>query len=305
MKACVVALSLIFLVTGCSNFGSKKTQLDNRIAVYDKKEDVAVQRFVTGAVDSLSLVPNTNKQTEVALAERFVRDAQDLVGTPPVGQRFNVPAMVTTNAAERAVALRVLTQQEKQLIDDYLRKQQLVTKLDAAEDKLIEKGIIKEKEDNSNIVKRVWRWLMATVGLGGIIALCVLVPGALPILGQVFAWIISKIPKLISFFGVVGQATIQNVVSGVSDFKAAIKNIPEGTALTKEQVLSLHSKALSNATTPADQHIISVLRDKNQQALSAAVLSSVKNQLGQLNASDIPHPQDVKIVSSNSQSSTS
>jgi len=41
-----------------------------------------------------------------------------------------------------------------------------------------------------------------TLGLGGIIALCVFFPFLIPIFGQLAAWLVLKIPALASVLGV-------------------------------------------------------------------------------------------------------
>ena len=74
----------------------------------------------------------------------------------------------------------------------------LATERDALKAQLTDLGKKYEVEHNKNIVTRIWEWAIGTIGLGGIIALCVLFPALLPILGLIAKYAINLVLSVIT-----------------------------------------------------------------------------------------------------------
>jgi hypothetical protein len=201
---------VLVLSSGCSF--NAKTQQRAQGRVYANSESIAEQSrtLTTAIVDTLSLAP-TNEPTLLAL--EFAQRDQQLEGIPQ--ERIDVAALLAHDkAATKALADRYRVQ-----ADLLTQKSELEKELHAKDAQLIELGKKYEAEKNRSIVKRVWRSLMATIGIGGIVALFIFVPGLLPIVipiaGRVLSWIVSMFPKLAGFVGVVGTKAFDAVVKGV------------------------------------------------------------------------------------------
>jgi hypothetical protein len=104
-------------------------------------------------------------------------------------------------------------------------------------DKLVGLGIQKEQEKNRSLLRRLWGWAISTFGIGGLIALCVLCPAMIPILGRLLAWVVGKIPALAGAIGVVSTKAYDATVRGLENAKADFARHNDGT----QDVAVLHS----------------------------------------------------------------
>lgn len=80
-----------------------------------------------------------------------------------------------------------------------------------------------QAEEVSN--RRKLRWFkfgtLTTTLIGGMIALIVFCPVALPIVGRLLAWCVSRFPSLASKLGVVATGAFDSLVRGVENFKSS------------------------------------------------------------------------------------
>lgn len=173
--------------------------------------------MVTGALDSLHFAP-TNPPVD--LAKTLLARSQELTGLPPIGDRLDIQAILATNvSAIRDLEKRMKNQE--QLIAD---RDKLQAKIDELQGKLVDMGAKYEEERNKNIVKRVWHWGLGTFGLAGTIAFIVFCPAvALPLLGRLLGFVVSVIPSITGFMGVVSNKVLDSTVQGISNFKQAVE----------------------------------------------------------------------------------
>jgi hypothetical protein len=82
---------------------------------------------------------------------------------------------------------------------------------------LIELGRQKEAENNRSWISRIWTIVIGTFGLGGTIALCVLFPPLLPILGTAATWFFNFVIHLFTSF----EQFISNEISQMAHKKFA------------------------------------------------------------------------------------
>jgi hypothetical protein len=206
--------------------------------------------LTTAALDAVTLAP-TNPPT--SLAKRFLQRDQEIVGMPT--QRIDVEALL----AEKDTAWKELNarmEEQRRLLQ---QRGELETRLRQAESELVELGRKYEAERNRSVVRRVWGWAVGTLGIGGIVAACVLCPAVLPLLGNLLGWLIGKIPALAGFVGLVGRRAFDGVVKGVGEIRRELK---QGKALPPEQqpsyrpaeVLDLVDNTLRGATEGEANH---------------------------------------------------
>lgn len=174
--------------------------------------------LTTGALDALSHAP-TNKPT--ALAKRFLQRDQQIEGTP--ARRIDVAAILAENVEAVRDLNRRLDAQDALLVE----RAELQRKLQAAQADLMELGRKYDAERSRSIWRRVLGWATATFGIGGLIAMVVMCPAVLPILGGAASWIIARVPALVNLFGFVGKKAFDGVVAGVGRAREKLK-IEEG-----------------------------------------------------------------------------
>lgn len=210
-------LLTVILLAGCtffkSNLDEKKKKMDVTNAAIANESKV----MVTGALDSLHFAP-TNPPVD--LAKTLLTRSQELTGLPPVGDRLDIQAILATNvSAIRDLEKRMKNQE--QLIAD---RDKLQAKIDELEGKLIDMGAKYEQERNRSIVKRVWHWGLGTFGLAGAIAFFVFCPAvALPLFGRLLGFVVSAIPSVAGFIGVVSNKVLDTTVQGISNFKESVE----------------------------------------------------------------------------------
>lgn len=203
------------LLAGCTF--KRQAQVKAEAAVVQNNDKLAEESrtLTTGIVDVLSLA-ETN--WHVGLALDLAKKDQQIEGMPI--SRLDAALLLSRNET----ALKSLEARFGYVDTLLTEKAALEAKLKQREAELLELGRIKEAEDNQNVVKRVWKWAIGTLGIGGIIAVCLLCPAIVPILGSLVSWIIGKIPSLAGFFGVVSKKAFDSVVTGVGNVREKLKD---------------------------------------------------------------------------------
>jgi hypothetical protein len=206
----------VFFLSGCSRFRGAFGRAQHRSERAQKGVDQDTKQFVSATVDAAKFAQArlpTNAIADVANALRigikYGEMAQRGVGLPV--ERIDVLAEVhgdkkaveAARKLEAASALRIETRDA--MADAELARLKALAEL----------GAKYEKEHNQSIVKRTWHWLIATFGIGGVIALCVFFPAIIPIIGRVLGWIVGKIPALAGAIGVVATRAYDRVVGSV------------------------------------------------------------------------------------------
>ena len=252
---CGTLALLIGMFAGCTSFEkvlgkARNASSTNQIALQEES-----RALTTGALDALSFAP-TNTPTD--LAKTFLRKDQQIEGIPKV--RIEVEPLITKDpVALEALGARLGYQDR--LISERI---DLEAKLQAAEGKLIELGKLYEAEKKKSIIKRIWAWSLVTLGTGGMIVVLSLCPPLIPIViglaGRVLAALVSFVPKISGFIGVVGKQSFDAVVGGVQDIKTAVKVAKAQDPDKKyshDEVLTLISTGLANKVSDHDDIILS------------------------------------------------
>ena len=247
------------LLAGCAH----RHAVQQRAAAAVEKNAAALQEesraLTTAALDAVSLAP-TNPPT--ALAKRFLQRDQEIEGMPV--QRIEVEALLAEkDAAWKALEGRM--EEQRRLLQ---QRGELGSRLRKAESQLTELGRKYEEEKNRSLIRRVWHWAVGTVGLGGVIAACVLCPAVLPLLGNLLGWMIGKVPALAGFLGLVGRKAFDGVVKGVGEVRRELKQMKglpadQQRSYRPAELLELMDGTLKRTTEDAENHreLIEARRD--------------------------------------------
>jgi hypothetical protein len=223
VKAFLFCCLLIF--TGCTFQAQSKARTDKKWEWNAEQIAEQSRTLTTGIVDALSIAP-TNPPTNLAL--EMARKDQQLEGIPR--ERIDVQALLEGNK-EAQRKLDAIYAAQATLLDE---RAMLAANLKETEARLIEMGQKYEAERNTSITKRIWRWGLSTLGVGGLIALCIFCPAILPVIGNLFGFIVGKLPWLAGAFGVVSKKAFDGVVKGVENFRHSMKDSTAKEALDNE-----------------------------------------------------------------------
>lgn len=220
LLAWILVLILAHLSAGCSFNAKNRAKVDKQLTAATSGLDEASRELTTGALDSLDYAPSN---APVELARDLLKFNQGISGVPT--DRIDVLGVLATNAAA-VEDLDGRLSRYAGLIEEQKRLQGRIAEL---EDRLIDMGTKYEAERNKSIVKRIWRWAIGTLGVGGLIALVIFFPAALPILGTILGKLVGMLPKLAGFVGVVSRKAFDGVVKGVGEVRYQLKLQPDRT----------------------------------------------------------------------------
>jgi len=245
---------------GCFSWWGLKEdrqEIKSELARKGSELDRHTRAYVTGAVDALARIPD--KGAEAKVAQELAENAQRIVGLPQPGDEIHVDEVI--EGAEGA--LENLEDRQKDVIKLARRQEILGHDLKDTEEKLIELGELKQQEEKDGFFSSLWGWLTGTFGLLGAIAVCIVAgPVIIPILGQLFGWLVAKLPSLINWLGVTSKNLTQNIIRGVHDAKEKIKAADKDKNFTKDEVLNILKTELGNNTNVSDKDAIDRIKRK-------------------------------------------
>jgi hypothetical protein len=254
----IIALTLTCSCAVLKPATSLQQKKEVKIEAVDEKLAEESRALTTGALDALAYAP-TNKPTD--LAKKFLQIDQQIEGVPAV--RIDVAGILATNkAAIEALEKRIEIQQE--WIEE---RAELRIQLDQANEKLLELGKLYEQERAKSTWKRIWSWTMGTFGIGGLIAIVIFFPAALPIIGAAASFIVSKIPAVVNLLGLVGKSAFDAAVKGVGNARKKLKLTSEtnpNKSYTAKEVLSLLDNELKEATEVGDANFKRLIESRRK-----------------------------------------
>lgn len=109
--------------------------------------------------------------------------------------------------------------------------------------------------------EKMWDFMKTPLGLVIGIGLIIAFPALIPIIGAVIGHIISLAPALMSFFGVASKKTIQNVATGVGNFKDELDKLGADAQVKVSDVKAILGRELSAATDSLDRRVIDHVRN--------------------------------------------
>jgi hypothetical protein len=197
---CIVLLAAALFGQGCTQFARRHERMRAHL-------DEQSRALTTAIVDSLQSTREREPASDLAL--RLARQDQRIEGLPlePIAV---APLLEPGNES----AQRALEKRESE-IEQLLRQER------HSAERLQRFGATFEAERNATR----WRWTRWAGGgsllIGGLVALVVFVPAALPIVTRFAAWIVGRIPALASALGVVSTRAFDAVVKAIERSKRA------------------------------------------------------------------------------------
>lgn len=249
---CYLVLMGTLAFTGCTHAGRKQERVDRAVQANRAAIDEESRALTTAVVDTLAggAIVGTNEMLNLAL--ELARRDQQLEGMPV--ERIAVGSIVAGEGSAR-----------RELEERYDRQQRLLkervlveSKLEEARGRLVEMGKVYEAERNRNVVRRFWGWLVGTLGVGGLIALCMFCPAVIPILGSMATGLIGKFPALAGYFGVVSRKAFDAVVRGVGEAREKLKK--DGASRSGAETLAMLNTELEKATDEEHRRLIEARR---------------------------------------------
>lgn len=212
-----VLLALALVLIGCSHNKAKVARVQG--AQSERvKELVAVAKIANARI-----APRT---PAAALSGQALDRVQSLVGFSLQPMDHTVDDLLSSNEVLQAKA-RLLWDKAVAQETEWRTKE---AQYQAA---LVEMGGKYEAEKNKSIVKRVWHWAIGTFGIAGLIALCIFCPAAIPLIVRLFGMLVSKVPALASWVGVVSVKAYDSIIHGVQNAKEKLKVAPGGENATE------------------------------------------------------------------------
>jgi hypothetical protein len=239
------AVAILLLFSGCTHFRGRQERAERKVDANRAALDEESRALTTAVVDVLSRAETNCFPAQIAL--ELAKQDQSIEGIPAL--RIDADALLARDASAWE-ELRERERYQRKLLRDRV---DLENRLRAAEAQLIELGGRYEAEHNASVVKRFWRWLLATFGIGGIVALCVFCPAVIPIVGRVASWVVGKVPSLAGYFGVVSKNAFDAVVRGVGEVRSKLKE-------THPEVLTTLNTELHKSTDAEHRDLIDARR---------------------------------------------
>jgi hypothetical protein len=207
---------------GCTHLAAKQRKVEAQLA-----EESRV--LTTAVVDTLNAQPSTNRDAYTATALSLATQDQRLEGLPQ--EPLEVKPIIAEAQArlEDGGAIDPMTT-PRTVEQRFAKQNQALAEARRLSAALEERGRVAEQQRNQRL-RRWTRWLsFGGLGLGGLAALLVFVPAAIPVLGRLLGWLVSRLPALAGAAGVVGVKAFDAVVRGVERFKQARAAAPAPTA---------------------------------------------------------------------------
>lgn len=220
----VNSIASLALLAGCA-LPSRKATLDLRL----REESRAL---TTAVVDVLNSQPTASRDIYTLSALEFARQDQRIEGLPL--KPFATTALLATNTnLSPAIAAQQQSEAKAEFRQRFHYQDQLLARATSVDEKLIASGLIREEERVAR-----WRFWLKWLGggsilLGGFIALCLFFPVAIPIVGRLLAWFVSKIPALAGTAGVVSVKAFDAIVRGIEQTKSTSTNVALGNDSTE------------------------------------------------------------------------
>lgn len=236
----VAAILAVGIATGCTHTAAKRNKLNEALAEESRALTSAV-------VDTLQSQPATNRDPYTVTALAFAKQDQRVEGLPL--KPFDVPALLAgmglTNNLPPLVGAPAIEAAREEVAARFEKQDELIAQRAATEAKLIDRGIAAEAARNQRITRWTKFGVFGTTLIGGVVALFVFCPLALPICGRLLAWLVTKIPSLASGLGVVSVKAFDAVLRGVEKAK------DEGRATASARAVDLQNAAvkISGVTT--------------------------------------------------------
>jgi len=226
--AMLMGLGIAAAVTGCTHTAAKRAKVNHALAEESRA-------LTTAVVDTLQSQPAANRDAYAVTALAFAKQDQRVEGLPL--KPFDVPALLAGMGLTNSIlplggppGVEAIAAAREEVAARFEKQEELISKRAATEAKLIDRGEKAEAARNERIARWTKFGAFGTTLIGGMIALFVFCPVALPICGHLLAWIVGKVPSMASGLGVVSVKAFDSVLRGIEKAKDAKNAAPPSGA---------------------------------------------------------------------------
>lgn len=245
-----IALGLCFGFSGCTQLSNSIDTITGKSSAKQKQLTEESKALTTGTVDALEQAPREDKA--VNLARELAKADQQIEGMPT--KRLPVTAAL----AEDPKALRELERRLAAIPLLQAELEELQSKLADRESQLQDLGRKYEEERATKLRTRIKRWLIGTLGVGGVIALLVCFPALIVPFGHMLAFLVGRIPKLAGALGVVAKKAFDETVEGIGKARAAMKAAQSQDKIILDNTLSENTSEWTKALIASRRKVLKV-----------------------------------------------
>lgn len=184
----IIALLALFCA-GCTHVSQTRSKTSAQLDEHSRS-------LTTAVVDTLHLQPTERRDEFTDTALRLAREDQRIEGLPLASVPIaDLIGFADTNLSPAEIAAQQ-TRAKENLAKQFAEIRELLGTERRAQDRLVAFGQRFEQERNERRVSLFKRWSTTALVLGGLVALAVFCPAAIPLLGRLLAWGVARFPAL-------------------------------------------------------------------------------------------------------------
>lgn len=250
MKRHLFFIVLLIFLSGCSLFGSSNYREVDKANLIKKRLDVQlsqqVKELVTGTKEVLESISKAERSPKEQISLDLTVQAERVLGGEPI-EKIDVDSELIEPFNSDKGKYNTFIKKRKDLITE-LKKKELNN------DVKIEYLMEKAKPSPWDKIKNAFRNSMLLM-IVAVIALLIFAP-------HVLAWIVSKIPSLVSLFGITSFRIVKNIVKGVQEVRSELAELPDGEKLDKDEILDLIDRGLKGESDEETANTVDTIREK-------------------------------------------
>ncbi|MEA3346670.1 MAG: hypothetical protein U9Q21_01105 [Candidatus Auribacterota bacterium] len=255
MKIYTTALLFLMMLSGCTihnPFNPTTAQKVDKAKFAKLRVETEIEQrtkqFVTGTKEILESKEIKSDQEQISLD--FIEQAERLLGGEPI-EKIDVEILLELYDSDKEKYERIV--REKNKIVTVLKKNELNNETTIS---ALEQQLEGEKARSSlwQRIRRTFRNYMLLMILA-VILLLIFAP-------HILAWIISKIPSLVSLFGITSFRIVKNLVKGVQEVRTKLAELPDDKKLDKVEILDLISRGLKEESDDETTNTVKTIRKK-------------------------------------------
>lgn len=257
MKLYIAGILFLVALSGCTlhnPFAPTTEQKVDKAKFAKVKVETQIEQqtkqFVTGVKEVLESkeVGSKSKQEQISLD--LAEQAERLLGGEPI-EKIDVQLLLNLYGSDKEKYERIV--REKGKLVTVLKKNELdhETTIAALEEQL------ERAKAGASIWQRIRHIGISSMILmiAGVIALLIFAP-------NVLGWIVSKIPSLVSLFGITSLRVVGNVVKGVQKIRNEFTDLPDDQKLTKADILKRIRSGLESEGDEETENTVAAIKKK-------------------------------------------
>lgn len=186
---------ILLLASGCQLAAAKRARIHTQL-------DEESRALTTAVVEVLQAQPTDARDAHTSTALELAKQDQRIEGLPV--KPIDAPALLVSNAPARDL-----------LAERFARQNELIAREHALAERLTNLGAAAEEARRARRMRWARFSTIAVGTIGGLVALAVFCPIAVPLLGRFLGWLVAMIPGAAKATGVVSVKAFDAVVRAI------------------------------------------------------------------------------------------